>query len=172
LSRSLAAVSPVRAIAHSIDRDRIANAACRRERAIDPCQAAAAIHPLKSGIPPFGDETMTSLRIFATTAGILLLSPALAVAQEVPRQGYYGGHMWGDGMWGGMIFGPLLMIFYIALLVGVIVIVVRWLSGSSLGGHLPSSQARSSALDILKERFARGEIDKDEFDERRRVLES
>jgi putative membrane protein len=75
-------------------------------------------------------------------------------------------------MWGGAIFGPLLMIFYIALLVGVIVIVVRWLSGTSLGGHLPTSQGGSTALDILKERFARGEIDKDEFDERRRALES
>jgi putative membrane protein len=27
-----------------------------------------------------------------------------------------------------------------------------------------------AALDILRERFARGEIDKNEFDERRRVL--
>ena len=80
--------------------------------------------------------------------------------------------MWGNGMWGGGIFGPLMMIFYIVLLVGVIVIVVRWLSGSSLGGNLPASQARDEAVEILKKRFARGEIDKDEFDERRRTLES
>jgi len=36
-----------------------------------------------------------------------------------------------------------------------------------------TGRARSAggALDILRERFARGEIDKAEFDERRRVLE-
>lgn len=115
---------------------------------------------------------MNRLRSFGAAAGILLLSPALALAQEIPSHPHYGGHMWGNGMWGGGIFGPLLMIFYLALLVGVIVIVVRWLSGTSLGGVLPSPPAASDALDILKERFARGEIDKDEFDERRRTLES
>ena len=114
---------------------------------------------------------MSHLRTFGAAAGALLLSPALAIAQEVPSHRHYGGHMWGDGMWGGGIFGPLLMIFYIALLVGVLVIVVRWLSGTSLGGRLPASQG-GSAVDILKERFARGEIDKDEFDERRRALEN
>ena len=115
---------------------------------------------------------MKRLCSFGATAGVLLLSPALAVAQEIPSHPYYGGHMWGNGMWGGGIFGPLMMIFYIVLLVGVIVIVVRWLSGSSLGGNLPASQAGGDAMEILKKRFARGEIDKDEFDERRRTLES
>ncbi len=115
---------------------------------------------------------MKPLSTFGTAAGALFLSSGPALAQDIPAHSHYGGHMWGDGMWGGGIFGPLLMIFYIALLVGVIVIVVRWLSGTSLGGHLPPSRAESNALDILKERFARGEIDKDEFDERRRVLES
>ena len=115
---------------------------------------------------------MSRFDAFGVAAGALLFSPALAVAQEIPSHPHYGGHMWGNGMRGGGIFGPLLMIFYIALLVAVLVIVVRWLSGTSLGGHLPPSRAESNALDILKERFARGEIDRDEFDERRRALES
>ena len=34
----------------------------------------------------------------------------------------------------------------------------------------PGAPAVETALDILKKRYARGEIDKDEFEERRRVL--
>ena len=115
---------------------------------------------------------MKRLCSFGAATGVLLLSPALALAQEIPSHPHYGGHMWGNGIWGGGIFGPLMMIFYVVLLVGVIVIVVRWLSGSSLGGNPPASQAGGDAMEILKKRFARGEIDKDEFDERRRTLES
>ena len=72
-------------------------------------------------------------------------------------------HMdWG---WGGMIFGPIMMIVLLIL----IVLVVRWLveSGRGGGSHNPLGQ---TPLDILKERFAKGEIDKDELEERRRVL--
>ena len=73
--------------------------------------------------------------------------------------------MWGG--WYGMFFGPLMMIIFIAVVVVLVVLAVRWLGG----GHGPSqpSPARTP-LDILKERFARGEIDKEEFEERRRVL--
>ena len=115
---------------------------------------------------------MSRLNRFGAAAGAILISPGLALAQNTSPHPHYGGHMWGGSMWGGGIFGPLLMIFYIALLVGVIVILVRWLSGASFGGILPAPPAANNALDILKERFARGEIDKEEFDERRRALES
>ncbi len=64
-----------------------------------------------------------------------------------------------------MIFGPLMMIVFIAA----IVVVVRWLGGSGHGGA-PYPPPGKTPLDILKERFARSEIDKDEFEERRRAL--
>ena len=70
-----------------------------------------------------------------------------------------------------MIFGPLFMILVLAVVIAAVVLMVRWLGGPSHGSaptyHAPASR---TALDILKERFARGEIDKDEFEERRRLL--
>jgi len=70
-----------------------------------------------------------------------------------------------------MIFGPLFMILFLAVLVAVVVLLVRWLGGPSQGPMPPHHTTPSrTPLDILKERFARGEIDKDEFEERRRVL--
>jgi putative membrane protein len=69
-----------------------------------------------------------------------------------------------------MIFGPLFMILVLALVIGGAVLLVRWVAGPSPGTtpHLPPPDR--TALDILKERFARGEIDREEFEERRRAL--
>lgn len=109
---------------------------------------------------------MKRLRLGATAALIALAAPALAWADQGP-QGYgeYG-HMWHDG-WGWMIGGPVMMILFVALTAAVIVLVVRWLGG------LGTAQGRKgkNALDILEERFARGEIDKAEFEERRQALD-
>ena len=74
-------------------------------------------------------------------------------------------HMWGGGGGFGMFFGLIVMILVIAAIVGLIVLVVRWLAPAKRSG------AANTALDILKERFARGEIDAQEFADRRRVLE-
>lgn len=67
-----------------------------------------------------------------------------------------------------MFLGPLFLILLLAVLVAAAVLLVRWLGGSGRGTTPPRSQG--PALDILKERFARGEIDKEEFEERRRIL--
>ena len=108
------------------------------------------------------------MRVFfgsgAALPGILGLSSAAWAEQAGPG---YGPHMWHGGGW--MFFGPVMMIGFIAVLVVVVVLVVRWLGGTG-PGQAPSSPPAGTPLDILKERFARGEIDKDEFEERRRVL--
>ncbi len=65
-----------------------------------------------------------------------------------------------------MIFGPIMMIVFIALIVGAVVLVIRW---AGLGGSVVAGGA-NKARHILDERFARGEIDKDEYEERKRVL--
>jgi len=76
--------------------------------------------------------------------------------------------MWHGG-WYGFFFGPIMMIVFIAVAVVVVVLLVRWLGGSG-HGSAPHAAAGKTPLDILKERFARGEIDKDEFEERRQLL--
>lgn len=62
----------------------------------------------------------------------------------------------------------MVWVLFLAVLVGGVVFVVRALSDRGTG----SAKSASSALQILEERFARGEIDRDEFEERKRALES
>jgi putative membrane protein len=71
---------------------------------------------------------------------------------------------WGYMGWGGMAFGGLMMLLWFALLIGLIVIIVRWIGGSS------KRDTSRDALEILKKRFARGEIDTTEFEERSEQL--
>lgn len=71
---------------------------------------------------------------------------------------YYG--------WGGMGFGMLL---FWGLLIAGIVMLVRCSWGS---GDCGKSERGESALDILKQRYARGEIEKDEFEQKKRDLQS
>jgi putative membrane protein len=71
----------------------------------------------------------------------------------------------------GMIFGPLFMILALAVVIAVVVLLVRWIGGPGYGAQPPYQPPPGRALDILKERFARGEINKEEFEERRRVLD-
>ena len=106
--------------------------------------------------------------IVAVVGAAAVVVPTWVWAQAPSGAGDYdyGPHM----MWGfGMILGPLVFILVLGLLVAIAVLLVRWLTGSGQGAA-PQQVPGRTPLDILKERFARGEIDKDEFEERRRVL--
>lgn len=93
--------------------------------------------------------------------------PALAQTAATDQSKYWH-HGWEWG-WGHMFFGSLMMVFFWGLIIVLIVVAVRSFGRGS--SHAAAPQAsRGKALDILEERFARGEIDKEEFEERRRLL--
>ena len=94
------------------------------------------------------------------------LYSSLAWAQQ-PGLCYGRDMMWGEG-WGDWPFGPLMMLLFVAIIILVVILTVRRLGGIKHGGSTTSS---APAIDILKGRFARGEIDKEEFEEKRRVLQ-
>lgn len=87
-----------------------------------------------------------------------------AVAQQ--DFGPWRMHDWGFG-WGGMWLGPIVMLAVLALLAAGIVSLVRWMAGNR-GSADPSSSR--SAREILDERYARGDIDRDEYLRRREDL--
>lgn len=80
--------------------------------------------------------------------------------------------MWGFG-WNGM--GPLWMIlasvFWLAVLGVLIWALARWLGGRTQAPTPPPARNGQSALDILRERYARGEIDATAFEQMRERLE-
>ena len=71
---------------------------------------------------------------------------------------------WGMG-WFGMIF---MMIFWVLVIVG-LVFLIKWLIQTT-GSGKSAEQTGSRAVEILKERYARGEIDKAEFESKKKDL--
>jgi putative membrane protein len=113
---------------------------------------------------------MHSFAVWLST--LIALAALPAEAQDAPPAWRYGPGMMGDGSWAWMMFfGPLMMILFVAAVVVLVAFALRWLGGHGLheAGHVPTPLGKAP-IDILKERFARGEIDKAEFEERRRVL--
>ena len=91
-----------------------------------------------------------------------------ATAAHAQGYGYGPGMMGGYGWGGGWGFGMIGMLLWWALIILGIVLLAKWIFGGSAGrgGH----ESRDRSLDIVKERYARGEIDKKEFEDKKRDL--
>ncbi len=88
-------------------------------------------------------------------------SPALALAQD--RSWDWGGGM--HPMWWGWGIGMMLMmLIFWGLIIAGLVILIRWLLSQSRESRY------DSALEILRQRFARGEINKEQFASMKRDL--
>lgn len=84
-------------------------------------------------------------------------TPALADFEEY-------GHMMGYGV--GMIFGPILWLLVLGLVVAGVIWLVRRFDGAAPG----DGGSKSSALNELDMRLARGEIDADDYTARKKLL--
>ncbi len=93
---------------------------------------------------------------------ILAMTPVLAHSEGY---GGYGDHMMGGWGYGPGFLGALMMLVFWGLIIALIVLAVRWFSDQRSGGK------SSDALDILKDRLAKGEIDPEEYEMRRKALE-
>jgi putative membrane protein len=91
--------------------------------------------------------------------------PSLAMAQE--RAYEWGGAMHPmGGMWGawGIVMMLMMLVFWGLVTVG-IVLAIRWLMHQG-----KEARATDAALDILRQRYARGDISKEEFEAKKRDL--
>lgn len=83
---------------------------------------------------------------------------------------------WGTGSGMGLAGGIFMAVFWVAVLVAVITLVVWLVRQVQTGGShvattgIAGATPVQSPLDILKTRYAKGEIDKEEYEERRQTL--
>jgi putative membrane protein len=80
----------------------------------------------------------------------------------------YDGWMWGNGWgWVGWTVMAVVIVLFWGGVITAIIIGIRYLVGSSNTPATPRSYGPSRPEDVLADRFARGEIDEDEY--RRRM---
>lgn len=83
---------------------------------------------------------------------------------------HFGHGMWGWGHgWGHGWFGGIPMLLFWVLVFMLLAKVMSWVFNSSAEGR-EGVMGSNDPLEILKRRYARGEIEKIEFEERRREL--
>ena len=109
----------------------------------------------------------TALIIGGIIVVVAIILPSIMGAVSGGQYGGWG--MMGPGIMGGFGWGwlmPIFMILFWGLVIWGIVALVRGLSGS----RGSDSSTTDSALELLKRRYARGEINKEEYEEKKKDL--
>ena len=104
--------------------------------------------------------------ISAFVLSLLNFTPSYACWRGYGDWGRSGPGMMGWGSWG---FGWIFMIIFWGLIIVGLVFLIRWLAGLSRS-RASYDKTQDSALEILKQRYAKGEINKEEFDQKKRDL--
>ena len=100
------------------------------------------------------------------SAGILAVSNVLAApsaANGGQMMNWSGDHMMG---WGGWITGPVMMLGGLAVLIAIVVFVVRFATKRG-----EDARPKDDTMQILRQRFANGEISEAQFTQMKRNLE-
>jgi putative membrane protein len=117
-----------------------------------------------SNSEPAEEETQMNTTSLVGCLALVLLAPVSALGQDRTWEWQWGMHpmmfMWGAG---GLVMMLMMLVFW-GLIIAGLILGVRWLAGQGRGG------GRDEALEILRQRYARGDIDKQEFDARKRDL--
>ena len=92
-----------------------------------------------------------------------------ALAQPGPFGNWHMGR-WMMGDWGMGWFGMMMMFLFWGLVIVGIVSIVRWLMQSTGSRGHSGASTSSQAMNILKERFARGELTRDQFESMKKEI--
>ena len=100
-----------------------------------------------------------------TTVFYSSILPFASLVAAQPRK--WGPGPWGYGMhymWGAWGIGMMLfmLIFWVLIIAGAVAL-IRWFWSGS-GGFTSASSSGETAEDILKKRYVKGEIDKQEYE--------
>ena len=113
-----------------------------------------------------------NLKMALIIGGIILVA-LIALPLIGDGYGWQGGGwgMMGPGMMGGFGGGWWMVIFMVLIPVLVIWAIVALVRGTMWSGDQSYREHGESALEVLRKRYARGDISKQEFEEKRRDLE-
>lgn len=117
---------------------------------------------------------MTFTKLLKWFSGnLFILFPFFTAGESMAQWRGYGDWHMGPGMmggWGMGWFGGIFMIiFWILIIIG-LVLLIKWLLQSTKAESGRPHSNSSRAIDILRERYAKGEIDKQEFEDKKKDL--
>jgi putative membrane protein len=122
-------------------------------------------------------------RFPTTLVAIIAVALAVIIAVVLILSYFFSGYSsYGYG-WGGMMGGSMLFMFPIGIIILIIIgyVIYRgvWWGGGCCGGHhghyehyghYGSDEERETAIEILRRRYARGEITKEQFEQMKKDI--